>query len=37
MLIELNPEIVDRLSKTELAIVRYINEHEDEFYCRYCV
>ena len=31
MLIELNPEIVDRLSKTELAIVRYINEHEDEF------
>lgn len=31
MLIEINQEIVDRLSKTELAIVRFINEHEKEF------
>lgn len=31
MLIEINQEIMDRLSKTELAIVRFINEHEKEF------
>ena len=31
MLIELNREITDRLTKTELAIIRFINEHEKEF------
>lgn len=31
MLIELNREITERLSKTELEIVRYINEHEQVF------
>ena len=31
MLIEINREITERLSKTELAIVRFINEHEKEF------
>lgn len=28
MLIELNQEIIERLSKTELEIIRFINEHE---------
>ncbi len=28
MLIELNPEIVDRLSKSELSIINFINENE---------
>lgn len=28
MLIELNPKIVERLSKTELSIIRFINENE---------
>lgn len=31
MLIEMNREILERLSKTELAIVRFINEHEKAF------
>jgi len=31
MLIEINREITDRLTKTELAIIRFINEHEKEF------
>ena len=30
-MIELNREITDRLTKTELAIVRFINAHEKEF------
>ena len=31
MLIEINWEIIDKLSKTELAIVQFINTHEREF------
>lgn len=31
MLIQINREIAEKLSATELAIVRFINEHEQEF------
>jgi len=31
MLIEITNEIRENLSKTELAVVRYINEHEKDF------
>lgn len=30
MLIELNKEIVDQLTKTELGVIKYINEHEEK-------